>query len=108
MSPTPYLLVLTTAPDLESGQAIARGLVEQRLAACVSVLPDARSFYWWEEKLNAENECVLLIKTRADLFEPLEQGLKALHPYSVPELIALPVERGSADYLAWLDKETRG
>ena len=108
MSTPRFLLVLTTVPDIETGQAIALDLVGKRLAACVNVLPPGRSFYWWEGKVTEEHECLLVIKTRADLFDDLEQGLTALHPYSVPEVIALPIERGSAKYLDWLDKETRG
>lgn len=108
MSTLRFLLVLTAVPDIETGQAIALDLVSKRLAACVNVLPPGRSFYWWEGKVTEEHECLLVIKTRADLFDDLEQGLTALHPYSVPEVIALPIERGSAKYLDWLDKETRG
>jgi periplasmic divalent cation tolerance protein len=106
MSPTKFILALTTVPDEETGQAIALDLVGKRLAACINVIPGGRSFFRWEGKVTEERECVLLIKTRADLLEDLEKGLKAMHPYSVPEFIALPIERGSADYLAWLEKET--
>jgi len=106
MSAAKFILALTTVPNEETGQAIALDLVGKRLAACVNVIPAARSFYWWEGKVTEEHECVLLIKTRAELFEDLEKGLKALHPYSVPELIALPIEHGTTDYLAWLEKET--
>lgn len=106
MSPAKFILALTTVPDEETGQAIALDLVGKRLAACVNIIPAGRSFYRWEGKVTEEHECLLLIKTRAELFEDLEKGLKAMHPYSVPELIALPIEHGSADYLAWLEKET--
>lgn len=106
MSATKFVLALTTVPDEETGQAIALDLVGKRLAACVNVIPAGRSVYWWEGKITEEHECVLLIKTRAELLEDLEKSLKAIHPYRLPELIALPIERGSADYLAWLEKET--
>jgi len=106
MSPSKFIVALTTVPDEETGQAIALDLVGKRLAACVNVIRAGRSFYWWEGKITEENECILLIKTRAELFEDLEKGLKALHPYRLPELIALPIERGTAEYLAWLEKET--
>lgn len=103
-----FILVLTAVPDVETGQAMALDLVGKRLAACVNVLPLGRSFYWWEGKVTEEHECLLVIKTRADLFDALEQGLTALHPYAVPEIVALPIERGSAKYLDWLSKETGG
>ena len=102
-----FLLVLTTVPDTEAGQAIAMDIVGKRLAACVNVLPPGQSFYWWEEKLTEERECVLLIKTRSKLFDALKDAIKALHPYTVPEIIAVPIDQGSAEYLSWLDKETK-
>jgi periplasmic divalent cation tolerance protein len=108
MSPNRFILVLTTVPDPETGQAIALDLVGKRLAACVNVLPRGRSYYWWEGKISEEHECLLVIKTREALFEELQEGLKALHPYSLPEVIALPIDRGSQAYLDWLDKETKG
>jgi len=105
---TEFLLVLTTVPEEKTGHEIGRTLVEEKLAACVTVSPSARSFYRWERKLCAEEEHILFIKTRASLFERLEARLKTLHPYKVPEIIALPVEKGSKDYLGWLDEETEG
>ncbi len=105
---TGFILVLTTVPEEKTGHEIGRTLVEEKLAACVTVSPAARSFYRWEGKLCAEVEHILFIKTRALLFERLEARIKALHPYKVPEVIALPVEKGSRDYLGWLDEETKG
>ncbi len=107
MTEPKFLLVLTNVPDVETAQAIALDLVGKRLAACVNVLPPGRSFYWWEGKVTEGHESLLLIKTRADLFVDLEKGLKAIHPYSVPEIIALPIERGLSAYLEWLEKETK-
>ncbi len=102
-----FLLVLTTAPDEATAERLARGLTEERLAACVTFSPGCRSFYWWEGKLVAEGEVMLFIKTRGALYEKVEARLKALHPYSVPEVIALPVVRGSDSYLRWLSEETK-
>ena len=107
MRPSKYIIALTTVPDEQRGQAIALDIVGRRLAACVNVLPPGRSFYWWEGKVTEERECILVIKTRAELFGALEKSLKALHPYKVPELVTLAIDQGSADYLEWLDKETR-
>jgi len=101
-----FLLVLTTVPDEAAGQAIAERLVADRLAACVTVSGAARSRYRWEGKVVQDNEFVVFIKTRRSLFDRLEAALKAVHPYTVPEIIALPVERGSKAYLDWLAAET--
>lgn len=103
-----FILVLTTVPEEKTGDEIARTLVEEKLAACVTVSPAARSFYRWEGKTCADKEHILFIKTRSSLFGRLEARIKTLHPYKVPELIALPIEKGSKDYLGWLDEETNG
>ncbi len=107
MSPSKFIIALTTVPDEETGQAIALDIVGRRLAACVNVLPPGRSFFWWEGRVTEEHECLLVIKTRAELVGELEKILKALHPYKVPELVTLAIDQGSADYLDWLNKETR-
>ncbi len=93
-------------PDEKTGSEICRRLVEERLAACVTASGACLSAYWWKGKIAQEREFVLLIKTKASLFERLEARIKSLHPYSVPEIIALPIVRGSGDYLAWLKSET--
>ncbi len=103
-----FYLVLTTVPEEKTGREIGRALVEARLAACVTVSAAARSIYRWESKICDEPEYVLLIKTRSALFNKLEAMIKKLHPYKVPEIIALPVEKGSRDYLGWLGEETKG
>ena len=104
---TEYRLVLTTVPDEELGRRIARTLVEERLAACVNVGPAVTSFYWWDKKLVEDDERMVLIKTKAAILDRLEARLKELHPYQVPEFIALPIDSGSPEYLGWLDAETR-
>ncbi len=102
-----FLLVLSTVPDEKRGAEIARSLVEERLAACVTVSGACLSAYWWKGTIAQEREFVLLIKTKASLFKELEARIKALHPYSVPEIVALPIGPGSEDYLNWLDGETK-
>ncbi|MGB8952712.1 MAG: divalent-cation tolerance protein CutA [Candidatus Aminicenantales bacterium] len=102
-----YYLILSTVPDEQKGQEIARELVRERLAACVTVSPACRSFYWWEEKLTEDTEYMLYIKTKASLYAKLEAKLKALHPYSVPEIIALPIVKGHEKYLSWLNTEVK-
>ena len=104
---TDALVVLVTTPSPERAAEIARALVEERLAACGNVVPGLRSIYRWEGKVQDEPEALLLLKTTRARFEALRDRVLALHPYEVPEVIALPIEAGSARYLAWIADETR-
>lgn len=99
---TESLVVLITAPSQETAVALGRALVEERLAACANLLPGVRSIYQWEGKVCDEAEVLLIVKTQRPLFEKLEARVKALHPYSVPEIIGLPIEAGHAPYLKWI------
>lgn len=101
------LFVLSTCPDEATATRISEALVSERLAACVNRIPGLRSMYRWQGQVQDEPEVLLLIKTTRDRFNALEVRLKALHPYEVPEIIALPVVAGSAEYLAWVSRETR-
>ncbi|HEY7516060.1 MAG TPA: divalent-cation tolerance protein CutA [Vicinamibacteria bacterium] len=101
------LLVLTTVARAEDAERIAEELVVRRLAACVNVLPGVRSIYRWKGAVERDEERLLLVKTRADRYEALREALLALHPYEVPELVAVPIERGSEAYLRWLDESVR-
>ena len=96
------LLCLCTCPDADSAQRLAEALVDERLAACVNRLPGLRSTYRWQGEMRTEDEELLLIKTTTARFEALQARLLALHPYELPELIALPAERGHAAYLDWV------
>lgn len=100
------LLVLTNLPDRPAAEALAATLVEARLAACVNILAPCRSVYRWRDAVQAADEVPLLIKTTAACYPALEAAIRAAHPYELPEVIALPVERGLPDYLAWLAAET--
>jgi periplasmic divalent cation tolerance protein len=104
---TDALVVLVTAPTPERAAEIARALVEERLAACGNVVPGIRSIYRWEGKVQEDAEALLVLKTTRARFDALRDRVLALHPYEVPEVIALPVEAGSARYLAWIAGETR-
>ena len=104
---TPYLC-LCTCPDADSAEAIATALVNERLAACVNIVPGLRSIYRWEGALQRESEWLLLIKTVAARLDALKTRLPELHPYSVPELVALPIGEGLPAYLQWLAAETGG
>ncbi len=103
---TDALVVLVTTPTPERAAEIARALVEERLAACGNVVPGLRSIYRWEGKLQDDSEALLVLKTTRARFDALRDRVLALHPYEVPEVIALPIEAGSARYLAWIAGET--
>ena len=102
MEPSPrVLLVLVTAPAAEAAR-IARALVDERVAACVSQLPAVTSVYRWQGGVEEASETLLLIKTDEAHYAALESAVHRVHPYEVPEVIALPIERGSAAYLQWI------
>jgi periplasmic divalent cation tolerance protein len=102
---TDKIVVLSTCDSEAQAVRIARHLVEQRLAACVNILPGARSIYRWKEQVEDASEWVLAIKSRRDLFAALRAEIEKIHSYETPEVIALPIVDGSETYLAWLDKE---
>lgn len=101
-----FVVVLVTAPGEEKAVELARMLVEERLAACVNVVPRLRSIYRWEGRVQDDAEAMLVIKTRAGLFEALRERVVALHPYTCPEVLALPVREGHGPYLDWLAGST--
>ena len=101
------VVVLTTVASAEEGATLVRALLERRLIACGTMLPGARSMYRWEGKVADEQEVVILLKTRAALLGDLEAAFATAHPYTLPELLALPVHGGLARYLAWIDAETQ-
>jgi periplasmic divalent cation tolerance protein len=103
---TDGLVVLCTCPDDVTAERIAREVVSRRLAACVNRLGGMRSTYLWKDALQDSPEVLLVIKTVRTRYEELEMRLKALHPYEVPEIIALPILAGSGPYLAWMAQET--
>lgn len=100
------LVVLTNLPDRAAAVALARALVERRLAACVNVLAPCTSMYRWKGEIEEAQEVPVLIKTRAARYEELEAAINELHPYEVPEIIAMPVEAGLAEYLEWVSAGT--
>ena len=106
MPHTDALVVLTTVSATEEAVRLIRVLLDRRLIACGTILPAARSLYRWEGKIADEAEVVVLLKTRAARLEALEVAFGELHPYKVPELLALPVHAGLSKYLAWIDAET--
>ncbi|NTV30072.1 MAG: divalent-cation tolerance protein CutA [Candidatus Omnitrophica bacterium] len=102
-----YGVVLITASNADEAERIARGLLEKKLAACCNIVPGLRSLYWWQGKLEDSSEVLLLVKTRRELFTELVAAVKALHSYTVPEVVMLPIVEGSGEYLQWIDGSTR-
>jgi periplasmic divalent cation tolerance protein len=100
---SPYLLLLTTCPNMEVARALAQDLLENHLVACVNMLPHIHSLYLWQDKIMNDAEALLFIKTRREHYATIEQIFSQKHPYEVPELIALPIETGLPRYLAWMD-----
>jgi len=100
-----YGVLLTTVPSREEAATIAKILIDEKLAACVQLLP-IESFYVWQGKTQNEAEILLLVKTRSALFEPAIARIKAVHSYSVPEIVAMPFAAGFAGYLDWIDQVT--
>lgn len=99
---------LITAPSPEKAREIARSLLEERLVACVNLVPSVTSLYWWEGQIQEDSEVLMIVKTDATRLEPLQQRLPQLHPYSVPELVVLPVEGGLPAYLEWVRASVSG
>lgn len=106
MSQTP-MLVYVTAPNRDEALTLARAVVGERLAACANLLGDITSVYWWDGKLNEDGEVALVLKTRADLVEPLTARLVELHSYTCPCVVALPIAAGNRAFLDWIAQETR-
>jgi len=100
--PADYCLVLCSCPDVDIANELAVALVEQRLAACVNLLPGVTSVYGWQGRVETASEQLLLVKTETAGFAGLEVFIKQRHPYEVPEIIAIPLEQGSQDYFDWI------
>jgi len=101
---TKYCIILITSNSQEEAEKIARGLVKEKLAACVQISPPIQSIYHWKDEICEDREIRLVIKTKTVLFPRIEKYVKENHSYEVPQIISVPVESGSADYLSWLEK----
>ena len=99
-----YILVLITASSLQEGEKIGSELVKDGLAACCNIIPEVKSIFKWKGKICKEKEVLLLLKSKASLFKKLEQRVKKLHSYDVPEIIAFPIHAGLQDYFNWMDE----
>lgn len=97
------IVVLVTAKDQAQARTIAKGLLDKKLIACANIIKGVESMFWWQGKIDRSSEAMLVIKTRKDLFKKVCACVKTLHSYDTPEVIALPVIEGNADYLNWID-----
>jgi periplasmic divalent cation tolerance protein len=102
----PTVVVMTNLPTREAALGLAREMIARRLAACVNVLAECTSVYRWQGEVENATETPVLIKTRAALFPEVETAIRQLHPYELPEIIAVPVSCGSSEYLDWVSSET--
>ena len=100
-----YIVVFITTKDAEEAEKIGKTLVKRRQAACVNIIPEVSSHFWWKDKLDSSKECLLVVKTRDSLLPDIIKSVKKIHSYSVPEIIALPIVGGNPDYLDWIDSE---
>lgn len=101
------IVVLVTASSVDEAEQLGKLAVSSGLAACVNVVRGIQSIFRWENTVNVETECLMIIKTTLDRFSELEAAIRGHHSYTVPEIIALPIVRGSAPYLEWINRETR-
>lgn len=106
MSEKRYIIVLSTANTLEEAKEISRGLVKNSLAACVNIIKNESSIYRWKDEICEESEYQLIIKTQKTLFEKVKSAIENMHSYEVPEVIAIDIASGNADYLKWIDDST--
>jgi periplasmic divalent cation tolerance protein len=104
---TDYLQVMTAVDNEEDAQNIASAIISQRLAACVQIVGPVNSTFWWNNDVQTSEEWLCLIKTRADLFPELEAVIQQVHPYDVPEIVAVAIVTGAKSYLDWIDRETK-
>lgn len=102
----PEIVVLVTAASPDEASRIGRDLVEQRLAACANIVPGVTSIFSWQGKISEETECLLILKSRDELFDQIMKAVKASHSYELPEVIALPIVSGLPEYLRWICEST--
>lgn len=103
-----YVLILITVPSMDVGKQIAHQLIINRLAACANILPGITSIYTWQGRVNEDQELLLLVKTREVLIDSVIGAVKDVHPYDLPEIIALPITGGDKAYLEWIAGSTIG
>ena len=102
-----YLIIFCTVPDEDIAIKISNDLVNEKLAACCNIIKGIRSIYFWEDNVCDDSELLLVIKTKGAVYKKLEDKIKSLHPYDVPEIIALSINQGSEKYLKWIDENVK-
>ncbi|GAB4257686.1 MAG: divalent-cation tolerance protein CutA [Methylomicrobium sp.] len=98
-----HIIIFCTCPNPDTADSIARSLIDDHLAACVNILPNLKSVYRWQGVIETAEECLLLVKTRADHYPQLESAIKRAHPYELPEIVAVSLEHALPEYLEWID-----
>ena len=107
MDPTDKIVILVTTDNKEEAGKIADMLVSHRIAACVNIVPEVNSTFWWQGQTDSARELLLIIKSKASLLSQITELIKEVHSYKVPEVIALPIVGGNDDYLDWIDNEVQ-
>eukprot|EP00212_Chloropicon_laureae_P001979 CAMPEP_0197487988 /NCGR_PEP_ID=MMETSP1311-20131121/3007_1 /TAXON_ID=464262 /ORGANISM="Genus nov. species nov., Strain RCC856" /LENGTH=114 /DNA_ID=CAMNT_0043031883 /DNA_START=218 /DNA_END=562 /DNA_ORIENTATION=+ len=102
-----YVAIYVTVPSKDVGAKIAKSLLEDKLCACVNIIPGVESYYWWEDKIESDSELLMMIKSRADLLASVTERVKQVHEYDVPEVIGVPIIGGNAKYLDWIRENTK-
>ena len=101
---TNYIIILVTAKDKVEAEAISQALLKEHLIACANIVSPVTSFFWWQGKVDGAQECLIVMKSRLDLFAQVAERVRGLHSYEVPEVLAVPIVEGSAAYLGWMDE----
>ena len=104
---TAHIVVLVTAKDTDEAQMISRKLLDEKLVACVNIVKEIRSLFWWQGKVDQADEVLLVMKTQQTCFPEIVNSVKSAHSYDVPEIIALPIIDGNKDYLTWIDESVK-
>jgi len=107
MNEKSYIIIFITAPSDEEAKKIATTLVNEKLVACVNIIPKIHSIYWWENKVCQEDELMLIAKSTQSLFPSIIDRVKSLHSYKVPEILSFPLSEGLPEYLNWIEEVTR-
>ena len=102
-----YIVIFITCPGAKDSRRIADKLLKAKLVACVNTVPKITSRYWWKGKIEKAEECLLIAKTEKRLFKAVEKKVKSIHSYTVPEIIAVPIEAGNPDYLKWISESVK-
>ncbi len=102
------VVILVTTPSIDEARKIGNALVEEKLIACANIIPQVESIFYWQDKVCNEKEVLMIIKTRKKLIDKIIKRVKSLHSYTVPEVVALPIIKGSKDYIKWVKEVTKG